>query len=197
MATLRNKRREKRKRRRKKSEREKVKQDTERTLQHLENRRNQDLHIIKDLGGVDDGGLEGVALGCKKTEKKTTPEKIFGFRVGGGGGGSGGGGVASGIIKTRNPLHFLDLKLRVSRRHKSTENLTPTHSHPHPPHPHHAHVITPMPITTLQRCDNNNNNSSDEEHTLHQHRQTNLRTESSYLQPQSSQSPVQLTNQQL
>ncbi|KAK4312459.1 hypothetical protein Pmani_016122 [Petrolisthes manimaculis] len=172
-------------------------QDTERTLQHIEHRRNQDLHIIKDLGGVDDGGLEGVALGCsggggsnsnseekplirntlmgslssipsiiisssEKTEKKITPEKIFGFRVGGvsgGGGGVGVSGVNSGVTKTRNPLHFLDLKLRVSRRHKSTENLmTPTHTYTHThtrthTRPHQATTTTP----TLQRSDNNNN----------------------------------------
>ncbi|XP_071537099.1 uncharacterized protein [Panulirus ornatus] len=159
------------------------KQDTERTLQDLENRRNQELHLIKDLGGVDEslgGELEGVSKGCGSQQvtlvkgshggslmgslpsipsiivsnsERKTPEKIFGIKV----------GSREGRLKGRNPLHFLDLKLRVSRRHKSTECL----STPHPPHtPHRSHSSTPANGS----C---SDNSSDEEvdHLQQEHQQ--------------------------
>ncbi|XP_045129550.1 tau-tubulin kinase 1-like isoform X2 [Portunus trituberculatus] len=130
------------------------KQDTERTLQDLQQRREQELHLIKDLGGVAGdlplagGGAGGMAemtlakssnggslmgslssipsivvsssptisssSSSSAVEKKTS-EKIFGIKV---------GGSKEGRSKARNPLHFLDLKLRVSRRHKSTECLS-------------------------------------------------------------------------
>lgn len=125
------------------------KQDTERTLQDLQQRREQELHLIKDLGGVAGdlplvgGGSGGVVetpllknsnggslMGSissipsivvssspspSSASEKKASEKIFGIKV---------GGSKEGRSKARNPLHFLDLKLRVSRRHKSTECLS-------------------------------------------------------------------------
>ncbi|XP_050690678.1 uncharacterized protein LOC126982569 [Eriocheir sinensis] len=139
------------------SELRESKQTTERTLQDLQQRREQELHLIKDLGGVAEdlslvgggaagagglseasllknnigGGGGGSLMGSLSSipsivlssssnlsgggEKKTS-EKIFGIKKG--------GSSKEGRTKARNPLHFLDLKLRVSRRHKSTECLS-------------------------------------------------------------------------
>ncbi|XP_042236726.1 uncharacterized protein LOC121875970 isoform X2 [Homarus americanus] len=174
-------------------------QDTERMLQDLEQRRNQELHLIKDLGGVDDGlggELGGVSRGCGSEEgtlvkgshggslmgslpsipsivvspsERKAPEKIFGIKV----------GNREGRLKARNPLHFLDLKLRVSRRHKSTECLTTTTTLPHTPN--RSHSSTPANGS----C---SDNSSDDEldhhhrqhhnhHHHHHHRPPAIRTE--------------------
>ncbi|KAK8741168.1 hypothetical protein OTU49_002531, partial [Cherax quadricarinatus] len=133
-------------------------QDTERMLQDLEHRRNQELHLIQDLGCVDEdlgnvtscgsedtnllkgsrgGSLKGSSHGGSlksshgstlmgslpsivvSSGERKSPEKIFGIKVGG----------FEGRLKGRNPLHFLDLKLRVSRRHKSSECLTTAATH--------------------------------------------------------------------
>ncbi|KAK8406060.1 hypothetical protein O3P69_007048 [Scylla paramamosain] len=146
------------------------KQDTERTLQDLQQRREQELHLIKDLGGVAGdlplvgggaGGLAEMTLAkssnggslmgslssipsivvssspaassssSSAVEKKTS-EKIFGIKV---------GGSKEGRSKARNPLHFLDLKLRVSRRHKSTECLSARGAST--PTPDRSHSSTP------------------------------------------------------
>ncbi|XP_045129551.1 uncharacterized protein LOC123515145 isoform X3 [Portunus trituberculatus] len=147
------------------------KQDTERTLQDLQQRREQELHLIKDLGGVAGdlplagGGAGGMAemtlakssnggslmgslssipsivvsssptisssSSSSAVEKKTS-EKIFGIKV---------GGSKEGRSKARNPLHFLDLKLRVSRRHKSTECLSARGAST--PTPDRSHSSTP------------------------------------------------------
>ncbi|XP_042867959.1 uncharacterized protein LOC122250547 isoform X2 [Penaeus japonicus] len=146
-------------------------QNTEKTLQDLEEKRNQELHIIKDLGGVSDDlrdELGGVPRNCGSDEggsvknslggslrgslsslpsivitgERKTPEKLFGFKV----------GNREGRLKGRNPLHFLDIKLRVSRRHKSSENLAT----PSDPIAERSHSSTPANISCSE-------NSSDEE----------------------------------
>ncbi|CAL4142109.1 unnamed protein product, partial [Meganyctiphanes norvegica] len=108
--------------------------NVQKTLHDIEERRNNDLDIIKDLGGdgmeedlnrlsvcEDNASQRGsvasipsIVINSSEKADKKTPEKIFGFRVGG----------RDRRLKPRNPLNFLDIKLKVHRRHKSTENLS-------------------------------------------------------------------------
>ncbi|XP_066937536.1 uncharacterized protein [Macrobrachium rosenbergii] len=164
------------------SELKESEQDTERTLQDLEERRNQELHLIKDLGGVQDDGLPEGLVGVSKSwgseegvshkgslggslrgslssipsivissSERRTPERIFGFKV----------GNRDGKAKGRNPLHFLDIKLRVSRRHKSTECLTTTPDH----HVDRSHSSTPANVS----CSENSSDDEPEHHHHHSH----------------------------
>ncbi|XP_069194797.1 uncharacterized protein [Procambarus clarkii] len=158
-------------------------QDTERMLQDLEHRRNQELHLIKDLGGVDEdlggelgdvtkgsgsdegnllkgshggsfmGSLSSIPSIVVSSSERKAPEKFFGIKVGG----------REGRLKGRNPLHFLDLKLRVSRRHKSTECLTtPSQTHHTPDR---SHSSTPANGSC---SDNSSDDELDHQHQRHQ-----------------------------
>ncbi|XP_076053394.1 uncharacterized protein LOC143032460 [Oratosquilla oratoria] len=122
--------------------------DTEKTLQGLEEKRCQELEILKNLGAMDEnlsdegggllyapylrGSFPSLPSLTTCTQEKRSNDRFFGIKMGGGGGGGGlgggggggGGRGEGGRLKGRNPLNFLDLKIRVSRRHKSTENLS-------------------------------------------------------------------------